>query len=116
MSVEKLASELEAILLKRIKADQLVLPTMPSVAVRVLEILRSPDAGMKEAAAVLEQDPVLAARTLRQATSAAFAGGTKKLTLHEALARLGTRALKALLVEASAQKLFVSRNPQSNEQ
>jgi putative nucleotidyltransferase with HDIG domain len=116
MSVEKLASELEAILLKRIKADQLVLPTMPSVAVRVLEILRSPDAGMKEAAAVLEQDPVLAARTLRQATSAAFAGGTKKLTLHEALARLGTRALKALLVEASAQKLFVSRNPQINEQ
>jgi HD-like signal output (HDOD) protein len=116
MSVEKLATELEAILLKRIKADQLFLPTMPAVATRVLEILRNPDAGMKEAAAVLEQDPVLAARTLRQATSAAFAGGTKKITLHEALARLGTKALKALLVEASAQKLFVSRNPQINDQ
>jgi putative nucleotidyltransferase with HDIG domain len=116
MSVEKVSSELEAILLKRIKADQLFLPTMPSVALRVLEILRDPDAGMKEAAAVLEQDPVLAARALRQATSAAFAGAAKKVTLQEALARLGTKALKALLVEASAQKLFVSRNPQINEQ
>jgi putative nucleotidyltransferase with HDIG domain len=116
MSVEKLASELEGILLKRIKSDQLFLPTMPSVAVRVMEILRDPDAGMKEAAAVLEQDPVLAARALRQATSAAFSGGAKKVTLTEALARLGTKALKGLLVEASAQKLFVSRNPQINEQ
>jgi len=116
MSVEKLAGELEGILVKRIQTDQLFLPTMPAVATRVLEVLRDPDAGMKEAADVLEKDPVLAARTLRMATSAAFASGTKKVTLHEALARLGTKALKSLLVEASAQKLFVSRNPQINEQ
>jgi putative nucleotidyltransferase with HDIG domain len=116
MGVEKLASELEGILLKRIKTDQLFLPTMPAVAARVLEILRDPDAGMKEVALVLEKDPVLSARTLRMATSAAFAAGGKKVTLQEALARLGTKALKGLLVEVSAQKLFVSRNPQINEQ
>jgi len=115
MSVEKLASELEAILLKRIQADQLVLPTMPAVALKVAEVLKDPEAGMKEAAAALEKDPVLSARALRMATSAAFAGGGKKVTLQEALARLGTKTLKSLLVEASAQKLFVSRNPQINE-
>lgn len=116
MSVEKLANELETILLKRIQLDQLFLPTMPAVALRVLEVLKDPDAGMKEAAAVLERDPVLAARALRLATSAAFAGGSKKITLTEALARMGARALKTLLVEASAQKLFVSRNAQINDQ
>jgi putative nucleotidyltransferase with HDIG domain len=116
MSVEKLASELEAILLKRIQADQLVLPTRPAVILKVQEVLKDPEAGMKEAAAALEKDPVLSARALRMATSAAFAGGTKKVTLAEALARIGTKALKSLLVEASAQKLFVSRNPQINEQ
>lgn len=116
MSVDKLAGELEGILVKRIQSDQLFLPTMPAVATKVLEILRDPDAGMKEAAAVMERDPVLAARALRLATSAAFAAGTKKVTLQEALARLGTKALKGLLVEASAQKLFMSRNPQINEQ
>jgi len=38
------------------------------------------------------------------------------VTLQEALARLGAKALKSLLVEASAQKIFVSRNPQINDQ
>ena len=116
MSVDKLASELEGILVKRIQSDQLVLPTMPSVALKVQEILKDPDSGMKEVAAALEKDPVLAARALRMATSAAFAGGTKKVSLQEALARLGAKTLKSLLIEASAQKLFVSRNPQINEQ
>jgi HD-like signal output (HDOD) protein len=116
MSLEKLAAELEGILTKKILSDQLVLPTMPAVAVKVMEILRDPDAGMKEAAALMETDPVIAARTLRMATSAAFAGGGKKITLQEALARLGTKMLKTLLVEASAQKLFLSKNPQINEQ
>jgi len=116
MSVEKLSSELEGILIKRIQSDQLFLPTMPAVVTRVLELLRDPDAGMKEVAALLEKDPVLAARTLRMATSAAFAAGSKKVTLQEALARLGTKSLKSLLVEASTQKLFVSRNSQINQQ
>ncbi len=116
MGTEKLAAELEAILLKRIQADQLFLPSMPAMATKIMEVLRDPDAGMKEVAKLLEKDPVLAARTLRMATSAAFAGGSKRITLQEALARLGTKALKGLLVEASAQKLFVSRNPQINDQ
>src|SRR5512142_1654311 len=116
MGVEKLSAELEAILLKRIQTDQLFLPSMPAMAVKIMEVLRDPDAGMKEVAKLLEKDPVLAARSLRMATSAAFAGGTKRITLQEALARLGTKALKSLLVEASAQKLFVSRNPQINDQ
>jgi len=116
MSIAKLASELEAILVKRIQSDQLVLPTMPSVALRVQEILGDPDAGMKEVAAALEKDPVLAARALRMATSAAFAAGSKKVSLQEALARIGSQALKGLLIEASAKKLFVSRNPQINGQ
>src|SRR3990172_11077840 len=116
MSVEKLSSELEGILIKRIQSDQLFLPTMPAVVTRVLELLRDPDAGMKEVAALLEKDPVLAARTLRMATSAAFAAGSKKVTLQEALARLGTKSLKSLLVEASTQKLFGSRNSQINQQ
>ncbi|HYD40139.1 MAG TPA: HDOD domain-containing protein [Anaeromyxobacter sp.] len=116
MSVEKLSAELEVILVKRIQADQLFLPSMPAVATKIMEVLRDPDAGMKEVAKLVEKDPVLAARTLRMATSAAFAGGGKKITLQEALARIGTKALKGLLVEASAQKLFVSRNPQINDQ
>jgi len=116
MSIDKLARELEGIVVKRIKSDQLFLPSMPAVATRIMEVLHDPEAGMKEAAKILEKDPVLAARSLRMATSAAFAGGSKRVTLAEALARIGAKALKSLLVEASAQKLFVSRNQQINDQ
>jgi putative nucleotidyltransferase with HDIG domain len=116
MSVAKLASQLEAILQKRIQEDQLVLPTMPAVALEVQRILDDPEAGMKEVALALEKDPVLAARSMKQASSAALAGKGPPATLAEALARLGAKTIKRLLVEAAAQRLFQSRIPKVNGQ
>jgi HD-like signal output (HDOD) protein len=116
MSVAKLASELEALLQKRIQADDLVLPTMPAVALEVQKILDDPEAGMKEVAIALEKDPVLAARSLKMASSAVLAGKAPPATLAEALARLGAKTIKRLLVEAAAQRLFQSRIPRVNRQ
>jgi putative nucleotidyltransferase with HDIG domain len=116
MSIASLASELGGILGKRIEADQLILPTMPAVAVEVQRVLDDPEAGMPEVAATLEKDPVLAARALRMATSAALAASSSKLTLPEALARIGAKAIKRLLIEVAAQRIFVSRVPQINDQ
>jgi putative nucleotidyltransferase with HDIG domain len=116
MGVDKLASELEVILTRRIEADQLVLPTMPAVALQVQGILDDEEAGMKEVAVALSKDPVLAARVLKMATSAAFASAGKKPTLDAALARLGAKVIKGLLIEVAAQRLFVSRNSKINGQ
>lgn len=109
---EKLANQIEDLVLKRIASDSLCLPTMPAVALKCLELLRHPDFSFKEAAAILEQDPVLAARVLRTATSAAYVAGTKTPSLSDALARIGAKAAKTLLVDASAAKVFISRNVQ----
>src|SRR5690348_1282575 len=112
MSAEKLAHELQGILLKRIQSDQLVVPTIPSIVQKAQDVLREGDAAAaKRAAELLEQDPFLAARALR----AAFGGkappaGGKRATLAEALTKLGPRGVKALLVDATAQKVFVSRD------
>jgi HD-like signal output (HDOD) protein len=116
MRIQKFATELEGIITRRIAADELVLPTLPAVALEVQAILRDPDAGMKEVAKALEKDPLLSARALRMATSAAFAAADKKATLQEALARLGAKTIKSLLVEAAAQQIFVSRNPTIDQQ
>jgi HD-like signal output (HDOD) protein len=62
MSVEKLVAELGELISRRIQADQLVLPTLPAVAIQVQEILDDPEAGMKEVAAALEEDLVLGER------------------------------------------------------
>ncbi|HTP51253.1 MAG TPA: HDOD domain-containing protein [Anaeromyxobacteraceae bacterium] len=111
MGAEKLSEQLEQIVLKRIAEDSLVLPTLPSVVAKALEVLKDPDVSFKQVGTIIERDPVIAARLLRQATSAAFAGGTKKVTLPEALTRLGAKAVRSLLVEATAQKVFMSRDP-----
>lgn len=111
MGAERLSEQLEQIVLKRIGEDSLVLPTLPAVVAKSLEVLKDPEVSFKHVGVIIERDPVLAARLLRLATSAAFAAGTKKVTLPEALTRLGAKAVRALLVEATAQKVFVSRDP-----
>ena len=69
MSAEKLANELKNILIKRIQADQLVVPTIPSVVQKVQEALREGDqSASKRAAEILEQDAFLAARAQPRST------------------------------------------------
>jgi putative nucleotidyltransferase with HDIG domain len=115
MSAERLSEQLEQIVLKRIAEDSLVLPTLPSVVAKALEVLKDPEVSFKHVGVMIERDPVLAARLLRSATSAAFAAGTKKVSLPEALTRLGAKAVRSLLVEATAQKVFLSRDPKIGE-
>jgi putative nucleotidyltransferase with HDIG domain len=111
MSAEKLAGELRSILLKRIAGDQLVVPTMPAVSQRIQEILREGESGLKRAPDVFQQDPFLAARSFR-GSPAAKGAAPKKVTLTEVLNGLGPRGIRALLVDAGAQKMHVSRDPE----
>ncbi len=111
MSSEKLATELKSILLKRIQADQLVVPTIPSVVQKIQEALREGDStAAKRASEILEQDAFLAARALRVALGSKGGSGQKQPTLSDAVNKLGPRGVKALLIEATAQKVFVSRD------
>ncbi|OFX26321.1 MAG: histidine kinase [Anaeromyxobacter sp. RBG_16_69_14] len=112
MSSDKLATELKSILLKRIQSDQLVVPTIPSVVQKVQEALREGDQTVaKRAAEILEQDAFLAARALRAALGSTKASsGQKQPTLSDAVTKLGPRGVKGLLIEATAQKVFVSRD------
>lgn len=110
MGSEKLAAELEQILLKRIASDQLVVPTIPAVQQRAQEILREGDGGLKRALDVFQQDPFLAARALRASPSKSMPG--KKLALGDALNGLGPKNVRGLLVDATSTKMHVSRDPE----
>ena len=115
MSAERLSEQLEQSVLKRIAEDSLVLPTLPAVVTKALEVLKDPEVSFKQVGVIIERDPVLAARLLRSATSAAFSAGTKKVSLPEALTRLGAKSVRAILVEATAQKVFLSRDPKISD-
>jgi putative nucleotidyltransferase with HDIG domain len=107
---ERLGQQLEAIVTRRIASDQLVLPPFPVVASKCLNLLRLPDFDLPEAALIIETDPILAARLLRLANSAAMGGRGTMTTIIAAVTRLGAQKLRAFLVEASAARLFESND------
>lgn len=111
MAATKLGDELQQICLKRIASDTLVIPTIPSVVQKAQELLKEGESGLKRSHDLFEQEPFLAARALRMAGGSAASGG-KRVTLADALNRIGPRGIRQLLSEATAQKVHVSRDPE----
>src|ERR1041384_6401135 len=75
----KLAAELERIVLDRIASNRLILPAMPAVPQRCPDILREPDFNVRRLVKELEAEPVLALLVIRAANTASFGRST---TLH----------------------------------
>jgi putative nucleotidyltransferase with HDIG domain len=102
--------QIESIVLAKIAADKLVIPPMPEVAMQCLTLLRDPNLQIKQLVAPLERDPPLTAGVLRLANSAAYGGGGSVQSIEQAVSRLGNQKIKVLLVEASASRMFQSRD------
>jgi putative nucleotidyltransferase with HDIG domain len=114
--LRKLASELERIVLDRIASNRLVLPAMPAVPQRCLDILREPDFNVRKLVKELEAEPVLALLVVRAANSASFGGrSTAMQALDQAAMRLGARQMRTLITEYAVNELFESSNRQLKE-
>jgi putative nucleotidyltransferase with HDIG domain len=107
---ERLAGEMEKIVINRISNDQLVLPPMPAVALKCLTLLKNPDFSLKEAATVIERDPILTAQILKMSNSAGMASREPVQSILQAVTRFGVQKLRTFLIEASARKIFESRD------
>src|SRR4028118_191997 len=106
MSVEeKLAQQLETIVLNKISSDRLQLPAMPAMAAKCLAVVRRADFATSEATAVIEKDPALAAQLLKAANSAAFATRQPADTVQTCVVRLGASKLKTLIFEVATRKV-----------
>jgi diguanylate cyclase (GGDEF)-like protein len=77
------------------------LPTLPAVAVRVLELCQSSDLDLKKIADVIGTDPALAAKVLRLVNSPVFALRQEVRTVPHALALLGVNAVRTLALSFS---------------
>lgn len=76
-------------ILLAIKNDELVLPTLPEVALQVRDIAMDPEASMDQLAKVISNDPSLSARLIKVANSPFLRASKKIEGLNSALARLG---------------------------
>lgn len=111
----RLAEELEKIVTKRIASDHLVLPAMPPMAAKALALTKEADFSLKEAAALIEKDPILAAQLLKLAGSAGMGAREPMKSVLQAVTRLGVQKLRIFLVEATTRKVFESRDPRIAE-
>lgn len=93
-------------LLQRRLGGTLALPSMPSILVRLREISGDPEAGVRDVAALIGQDPPLCARTLRIVNSAHVGLRTPVSSIEHAAAVLGMDALRNLLLQAQLSNLF----------
>jgi putative nucleotidyltransferase with HDIG domain len=112
---KKLGSELERIVLDRIANNRLVLPAMPAVPQRCLEILREPDFNVRKLVKELEAEPMLSLLVVRAANAASFGRGTAMQALDQAVMRIGARSLKTLITEYAVNEIFESSNRQLKE-
>lgn len=76
-------------------------PELPATAQQVMALSQNPDVQIDEVVELLENDPMLAARVLRVASSAIYAGATKIESLHSAVMRLGLSAVRDVVMQVA---------------
>jgi putative nucleotidyltransferase with HDIG domain len=107
----RVGSKLAHILVERIRKNRLVLPTMPTATRECLRLVDDPNGGLTKVAAAIGRDPVIAPLVMRRARSALLGTHTPVRTLDQAVARLGARQLRSILLDLCTRRLFESKDP-----
>ncbi|HEV8078544.1 MAG TPA: HDOD domain-containing protein, partial [Marinobacter sp.] len=89
-----------------IKADKLVLPTLPEAALRVREVAEDPDASIDQLAKVIGGDAALSARIIRVANSPLLRANRAIEDLKTALMRLGIEYTCNIVTGLAMQQMF----------
>jgi HD-like signal output (HDOD) protein len=82
------------------------LPSPPTAMQGMLRVLDSPDSGVRDVAEVLQRDIAVAAKVLQLVNSSFFAPRSRITSLELAVARLGIRTIRALILTEQVVRTF----------
>ena len=99
---------LEAILSKNDK-----LPTLPGIAIKILEAVQRPNPDLQEIAEILASDPPLSAEVLKLINSPFFGLSRKVTSVFHAVSMLGMNVIKNIALSFALVKEF-SKNSQGD--
>ncbi|MHA7839555.1 MAG: HDOD domain-containing protein [bacterium] len=86
-------------------------PTLPAVAVELMQLSQRADVEIDDVVALLERDGMIAGRVLKRVGSAALAGAVPITSLREATMRLGLLTIRDLVMEiAMHMRVFKSED------
>lgn len=91
---------------KKIEANQLVLPSMPDVFLRIKKIVDDPSSNISNIAKVITRDPSLTARILKVANNALYRGDSEITNLQLAVSRMGLKLTKTLVTSHAITQMF----------
>ncbi len=93
-------------------SDELKLPSLPQVAIRIGELVESDLANADSVADLINTDPAIAAKLLRIANSSLYGALGRCETIRDAIVRLGLGATRQLVMGFALRDLFNSENKQ----
>lgn len=99
---EQFFSELKS----AVESDQLVLPTLPEVALKIREAVESEDTSAQQVAEIMTQDASLSARLIQVSNSPLYRSRTPIEDLQMAVTRLGIRMVKDLVVSLAMKQIY----------
>ena len=107
---DRLVEALKSHIRRKLESKTLDIPKLPQVAGRILQLSQSPDTTIDQIVQVIATDPVLAARILVIANSAAYGGSDRVEALQPALMRLGLRIVQDMVfAESIHMRIFSAR-------
>ena len=92
--------------LEAIVADIKELPTLPQVAVTLMDLLDDPNTGAPQINRVMARDPALASKILKLVNSAYYGLSNRVSSLNQAIVILGFKTVKSIALSASVMGLF----------
>ena len=90
--------------------DELILPTLPEMALRIREIAGNPDTSINDIVSELSYDPAICARILRIANSPMVRSVIPIKDLNTAVSRLGIRFTSNLVISFATEQMFQATN------
>ncbi len=102
----ELENKLMAKFFNDINNNRLELPTLPEVALKIRDLVESPNSSAAKIAVAISSDPVLSARLLQVANSAAYRPNKPINNLQNAIARLGGNVVRNIITSMVMKQLY----------
>lgn len=96
--------------------NQIQLPTLPEVALKVRDAVEQETADAHAIAAMIAQDPALSARLIQVANSPLYRGRIPIDTLQMAVTRMGLKLVRSLTVSLAMKQIFQATSPSTDDQ
>ncbi|VAW64013.1 hypothetical protein MNBD_GAMMA08-1394 [hydrothermal vent metagenome] len=100
------AEEFYAKLKTAVESDQLVLPTLPEVALKIREAVENDNTSAQQIAETLTQDASLSARLIQVSNSPLYRSRNPIEDLQMAVTRLGIRMVKDLVISLAMKQIY----------